>query len=227
MWGAESTEALLLSLRVSAVTTAIIFIVGTPMALWLARRGGVTSYAVEAALMLPLVIPPVVTGYYLLVVLSPATWFGRMLESIGIRLPLDWKGAVVAAGALSLPLFLAVAKAAFERCDRGLEEAARTLNAGPVRAFFTITFPVALPGLAAAGALCFARAFGEFGATMMLAGNIPGRTRTVPQAIFTHVQSGRGEAASMLAIVSVVVGVAAFVAARSFAGGKSAAGGKA
>lgn len=216
MWSPESSEALLLSVRVSAVATVVIFFAVTPLALWLTRRPSGLSYTVELMLSLPLVVPPVVTGYFLLLALGPSTWFGRLLDSAGIRFPLDWKGAVVASGVLSLPLFLAVARAAFQKCDKGLEEAARTLSAGPVKAFFTITFPVALPGLLAAAALTFARAFGEFGATMMLAGNIPGKTRTVPQAIYTNIQAGRGQAALALAVVSVAVGAGAFIAARAF-----------
>ncbi len=214
MWDAASTEALLLSLRVSAVATVVMFVVGCPLALWIARRGGALSGGVEALLSLPLVIPPVVTGGLLLAVLSPAGPLGGQLAKLGLHFSLDWKGAAVSSAVIAFPLFLAIARVAFGKCDKGLEDAAKTLGAGPARAFFTITFPTALPGLAGAAALAFARAFGEFGATMMLAGNIPGQTRTVPQAIYSHLLSGRNSQAWALAAVSVAIGIAAMVVSR-------------
>ena len=189
-------------------------IAGAPIALWLARRKGAPSAAVEGLLTLPLVLPPVVTGYLFLLLFSPQGPLGRWLERIGIRVVLDWKGAVIASVALAFPLFLAVAKVAFSKADPSLESAARTLNASPLRVLGTVTLPPALPGLAAGAALAFARAFGEFGATMMLAGNIPGQTRTVPQAIFTELMIGQTRAAWGLVVVSVVIGIGAIVGAR-------------
>ncbi len=212
MWTEASTEALRLSILVSAVTTVLVALVGTPVAFWLARRRGVAPRVIESALSLPLVVPPVVTGYCLLVLLSPRGPLGRWLDSVGIRITFDWKGAVLAALAMSMPLFLAVAKTAFQRCDRALEDAARTLNASRLRAFFTVTLPLAGPGLLAAAAVSFARAFGEFGATITLAGNIPGYTQTVPQAIYSQLQSPGGEQAAWgLVLVSVAVGIVAMV----------------
>ncbi len=217
MWDAASAETLRLSIRVSAVATLTIVVVGSPLALWIARRRSVMPRLVESVLSLPLIVPPVLTGYLFLVLLSPRSLLGRWLESLGLRFALDWKGAVVASAALAFPLFLAVARVAFEKCDRRLEDAAKTLNASPARVLFTVTLPLALPGLFAATAVAFARAFGEFGATMMLAGNIPGQTRTVPQAIYTHLLAGREEQAWGLAIVSVAVGVGAMVIAQLLA----------
>lgn len=217
MWDSTSAETLRLSLRVSAAATLTIVLVGSPLALWMARRRSVTSRLLESALSLPLVVPPVLTGYLLLVILSPRSPLGRWLESLGLRFALDWKGAVVASAALAFPLFLAVARVAFEKCDKKLEEAAKTLNASPGRVLFTVTLPLALPGLLAATAVAFARAFGEFGATMMLAGNIPGQTRTVPQAIYTHLLAGRERQAWGLALVSIVVGVGAMAIAQFLA----------
>jgi molybdate transport system permease protein len=123
----------------------------------------------------------------------------------------NWKGAVIASGVMAFPLFLAVAKVAFERCDRDLEDAARTLNAGPLRVLFTITLPLAAPGLLAASAVGFARAFGEFGATIMLAGNIPGQTQTVSQAIYTDLMAGKEHSAFGLVLITIVVGIASMV----------------
>lgn len=211
MWNTTSTEALKLSITVSLVATVTIILAGTPIAFWMARRRGAAPRLLEAGLSLPLVIPPVVTGYCLLVILSPKGLLGRCLEAVGIRFTFDWKGAVVAAGVMAFPLFLAVAKTAFQRCEKELEEAARTLNARPGRVFFTITLPLVMPGLLAAGAVSFARAFGEFGATIMLAGNIPGQTRTVPQAIYTNLMAGKEQAAWGLVLLSMSVGIAAMI----------------
>ncbi len=211
MWNAESTEALRLSVRVSLVATVVIVLIGAPVAFWLARRRRAVSSVVEAFLSLPLVLPPVVMGYFLLVVLSPKGLIGGWLDRAGLRFALDWKGAVVASGVLAFPLFLAVAKVAFDKSDPKLEEAARTLNAHPIRVLLTVTLPPALPGLIAATALAFARAFGEFGATMMLAGNIPGQTRTMPQAIYSQFLAGHHDAALGLALVSIAVGLIAMV----------------
>ncbi|HUS93399.1 MAG TPA: molybdate ABC transporter permease subunit [Phycisphaerae bacterium] len=226
MWNAASTEALLLSLRVASLATVAILLAGGPLAFWLGRRkrlGPLTCW-IEPLLSLPLVIPPVVMGYVLLMALGPASPVGRWLEAIGLRFALDWKGAVLASGVLAFPLFLAVARVAFSHCDRRLEEAARTLNAGPLRVFLTVTLPPAVPGLAAASVLAFARAFGEFGATMMLAGNIAGQTRTVPQAIWSYFQAGREAPAWGLAAVSVAVGAAAMAASLVLVRGRAAPG---
>lgn len=214
MWTEASTEALRLSILVSTVTTIVLVIVGTPVAFWLARHRRVGPRLVESALSLPLVVPPVVTGYCLLLLLSPAGPLGKLLATMGVRIAFDWKGAVLAAFAMALPIFLVVAKTAFQRCDPALEAAARTLNAGRLRVFATVTLPLAAPGLLAAAAVSFARAFGEFGATIMLAGNIPGRTQTVSQGVYTDLMAGRDSAAWGLVLVSVAVGIVAMVASQ-------------
>ncbi len=211
MWNTASSEALLLSLRVSFIATLLIAAVGTPVAFILVRHRNVYTRILESLLSLPLVIPPVVTGYLLLIVLSPAGFLGEWLELFGLRFSLNWKGAVITSGALAFPLYLAVAKVAFEKCDKRLEDAAKTLNAGPLKILFTITLPPALFGLVGAGSLAFARAFGEFGATMMLAGNIPGQTRTAPQAIYSHLIAGRYDETWGLVIVSIVIGFSAMI----------------
>ncbi len=211
MWSQASTEALILSIKVSLVTMVIMVLVGTPIAFWMVRRRGVLLRLAESMLALPLVVPPVVTGYCLLVLFSPKGILGKWLEAIGMPVIFNWKGAVVAAGVMAFPLFLAVAKVAFERCDRDIEEAAKTLNAGPLRVLFTITLPLAAPGLLAAAAVSFARAFGEFGATIMLAGNIPGQTQTVSQAIFTDLMAGKDQSALGLVLITIVVGIVAMI----------------
>lgn len=201
----------MLSIRVSLAATLAIVLVGTLIAFWMVRKRSLAARAVESLLSLPLVIPPVVTGYCLLVVLNPTGLIGRWLEKIGITVTFNWYGAVVAAVVMALPLFLVIAKVAFQKCDERLEQAARMLNAGRLRVFFTITLPIAMPGLLAAAAVAFARAFGEFGATIMLAGNIPGQTQTVSQAIYTDLMAGREQAGWGLVMVSVAVGIAAMV----------------
>ena len=211
MWDVSLVEALFLSLRVSSIAAILIALVGTPVAFFMVRCRNIFTRILESLLSLPLVIPPVVTGYFLLVFLSPTGILGKWMETFGLRFSLDWKGAVIASGVLAFPLYLAVAKVAFEKCDRKLEDAARTLNAGPVRILFTIILPPALPGLVGAGALAFARAFGEFGATMMLAGNIPGQTRTIPLSIYSHFLAGRNDEAWVLALISIIVGIAAMI----------------
>ncbi len=213
-WSGDAAEVLRRSLRVSLIATLLMVIAGAPIALWLARRRGAMGAAVEGLLTLPLVLPPVVTGYLFLLLFSPQGPLGRSLERIGVRVVLDWKGAVIASAALAFPLFLAVAKVAFSKADPALEAAARTLNASPLRVLATVTLPPALSGLAAGAVLAFARAFGEFGATMMLAGNIPGQTRTVPQAIFTELVTGQARAAWGLIGFSVVIGIGSIVGAR-------------
>ncbi len=182
MWTEPSIDALLLSLRVSSIATIFIVLTGTPVAFFFVRRRSMFTRLIESLFALPLVIPPVVTGYVLIILLGPSGIFGGVLEAFGIRLTLDWKGAIVAAFVMAFPMYLAVASAAIEKCDRRLEDAARTLNAGPLKVLVTITLPPVVPGLIGAGALAFARSFGEFGATMMFAGNVPGRTNTMPRA---------------------------------------------
>ena len=211
MWSQASTDALLLSIKVSLVTTVIMVLVGTPIAFRMVRKRGVLLTFAESILSLPLVIPPVVTGYCLLVLFSPAGILGKWLDSVGMPVIFNWKGAVVASGIMAFPLYLAVAKVAFERCDRDIEDAARTLNAGPLRVMVTITLPLAAPGLLAAAAVSFARAFGEFGATIMLAGNIPGQTQTVSQAIFTDLMAGKDQSAMGLVLITIVVGMASMI----------------
>lgn len=210
----SSSEALLLSVRVSIVSTVVMVLIGSPLAFWMARTRSLTGRLLESVLVLPMVVPPVATGYLLLMALSPSSAFGGWLDHYGVRFTHDWKGAVIASTVLAFPLFLIVARVAFEKCDKKLEDAARTLNAGPIRVLLTITLPPAIPGILAASALAFVRAFGEFGATMMLAGNIPGQTRTVPQAIYSHFLAGRNDAAWALVMVSILVGIVAMIFAQ-------------
>jgi molybdate transport system permease protein len=194
----------LLSLRVAFISVFIISFLGLPLARLMARREFYGKEFVEAAITLPLVLPPSVVGYSLLVVIGKNGLLGKTLAGMGITLVFTWYAVVLAATVVAFPLMYQSAKAAFQSVDVNLEKAARTLGAGEVRIFFTVTLPLAWPGIVAGLVLSFARALGEFGATLMVAGNIPGQTQTIPTAIYFAVESGRNEAArTLVAIITV------------------------
>lgn len=196
-----------LSLRVAALSTAISFAIGLALAYVLANGEFPGREALDAFITLPLVLPPTVLGYYGLVLLGRGTPIGSAYETVfGQPLVFTWQAAVVAATLHSAPLFIKSARAALESVDHTYERAARSLGATEVRVFARITFPLAWRSLLAAAALCFARAMGDFGATLMLAGNIPGRTQTVAIAIYDAVESGEGTVARVLVVaVSLLV----------------------
>ncbi len=192
----------LLSLRVGLTALAFVFVLGTLAARLMSRRYFVGRDVVDGLLVLPLVLPPVVTGFLLLLLLGRNGPVGRFLESVfGIRLLFTVHAAVIAAIVVAFPLMYQSAKAAFQAVDTRLEDAARTLGAGEARVFLTVTMPLAWPGLVAGTVLSFARALGEFGATMMVAGNIPRETTTVPLAIFFLADAGEMRAAGMYALI--------------------------
>jgi molybdate transport system permease protein len=184
-------------------------VVGIPLAWLLARRRSWLTEVLAAAAMLPLVLPPTVVGYYLLTALGRNSGFGRFLEDdLGIRLVFTWQGAGIAAAVMALPLLVMTARPAFEGVDPDLERVALTLGRSRLAVFFTITLPLASPGVLAGVALTFARAIGEFGATLMVAGSIPGRTRTMPLAVYDAVQSGDMGLANTLALVLTLTSMA-------------------
>ncbi|HET7229191.1 MAG TPA: molybdate ABC transporter permease subunit [Longimicrobium sp.] len=191
-----------LSLRVGLTALAFVFILGTLAARAMSRRHFAGRDVVDGLLILPLVLPPVVTGFLLLLLLGRYGPVGRLLEnSLGVRLLFTVHAAVIAAVVVAFPLMYQSAKAAFQAVDTRLEDAARTLGAGEARVFMTVTLPLAWPGLVAGTVLSFARALGEFGATVMVAGNIPGETTTVPLAIFFLADAGNLRAAGMYALI--------------------------
>ena len=176
-----------LSLRVAFVSTAVAFVVGLWLAYILANREFRGKEVLDAAITLPLVLPPTVLGYYLLVLLAGNSPLGKLWENIfGSPLVFTWKAAVVAALLHSLPLLVKSARAALESVDRSFERAARNLGASEWRLFWRVTLPLARRSVLAAVALAFARSLGDFGVTLMVAGNIPGRTQTVAVAITTR-----------------------------------------
>jgi molybdate transport system permease protein len=201
----ESLDALSLSIRVAVVATALNAILGIPLAWLLARRRFWGRGLVDLLVTLPLVLPPTVTGYYLIVLLGRRGWIGAPLyAATGWSIAFTWYAAITAATVMALPLMVRTARAAIESVNPDFEKAAYTLGRSEWSAALAVTLPLARKGLLAGAVLAFARALGEFGATLMLAGNIPGKTQTVPLAIYTAVQTGEsGEA------VGLVVGLTA------------------
>ena len=191
-----------LSLRVAFVSTAIAFVIGLWLAYILANREFRGKEVLDAAVTLPLVLPPTVLGYYLLVLLAGNSPLGKLWENIfGSPLVFTWKAAVVAALLHALPLLVKSARAALESVDRSLERAARNLGASEWRLFWRVTLPLARRSILAAVALAFARSLGDFGVTLMVAGNIPGRTQTVAVAIYDAVEAGNTTLARTLVLV--------------------------
>jgi molybdate transport system permease protein len=203
---------LLISLKVASFATAFALVAGVATAFMLARVKLPGKDLVDAFLTLPLVLPPTIIGYYLIVVIGRNGFIGRWLEdTIGVSLIFTWQGAVVAAAIVSLPLILKSARAAFDGVPPELEDAARTLGKSESAVFFLVTLPLAWRGILAGAMLTFARAMGEFGATLMVAGNLPGRTQTISMAVYDASQSGDERLGMTLVLLTSVVCVAILV----------------
>ncbi|MDP6419068.1 MAG: molybdate ABC transporter permease subunit [Candidatus Krumholzibacteria bacterium] len=210
---ASEWQALLLSLKVSLFASLLSLPPGILLASWLARGRSRLRWIIEALVQVPLVLPPLVTGFFLLLLFGRGSLLGSWLESLGLRVVFDWKGAALAAAVVSFPLLVRAARIAFEQVDPSLPLAARSLGAGRWDTFLTVTLPLARRGVLAGLLLSFTRAFGEFGATIILASNIPGRTQTVPLAIYSLIQGSGGEAAALrLAGICVLVSLIAMIA---------------
>jgi len=207
------TEALWLSLRVGLWSVLLSLPPGLGVAWLLARRAFPGKFLLNGLVHLPLVVPPVVVGYLLLMLLGRRGPLGGLLEAwFGISVAFTWKGAAVAAGVMGFPLMVRAIRLSLEAVDRGIEAAARTLGAGPVWVFLTITLPLILPGILTGVILAFARSLGEFGATITFVSNIPGETRTLPLALYTATQLPGGEAIAVrLAVLSVALAMAALI----------------
>lgn len=193
---------LLLSLKVAGWAAFFAAVLGIAAAYGLSRWRSRWCDVVDSVLTLPMVLPPTVIGYYLLVLLGRRGWLGPFLDQWGIQLVFTWQGAVVAATVVAFPMVLKAARAAFEGVDHGLENAARVLGVGNAGVFFRITLPLAQRGILAGILLAFARALGEFGATLMIAGSIPGRTQTLSISIYEAVQAGDDNLANVLVLVT-------------------------
>jgi molybdate transport system permease protein len=216
-------SALRLSLLVTAVTTLVVAVAGTAFGWLLAKRRFRGREALDAFLTLPMVLPPTVTGYYLILVLGRRGLLGGpVYEWTGWTVTFTWVAAVVASSVIALPLMVRSARAAIESVDPRFEAVAATLGKGSLETFLRVTLPLAKRGILAGVVLSFARAFGEFGATLMLAGNIAGRTQTMPLAIYEAVVSGEDDRALWLAVVLTGISlVVVYLTNRLSRGGRS------
>ena len=209
MLSAAEWEIISLSAQVSFWAVLVILFPGIAIAYWLARSKSALRFAVENLVQLPLVLPPVVTGLLLLILLGPEGPIGGFLaDSLGVRIAFTQTGAAVAAGVLAFPLLVQTMRVTFAQIDPEWEEAVFVYGGGRWAAFRYVTLPLAARGIAAAVILAFARAIGEFGATIVFAGNLPGKTRTIPLAIFTRINQVGGEQAA-IRLVLVAVGLSA------------------
>ncbi|MCC0020940.1 MAG: molybdate ABC transporter permease subunit [Nitratireductor sp.] len=211
--GPEEWQAVRLSLKVALVATVASLPIGVFVAYALARWRFPGHQLLNGIVHLPLILPPVVTGYLLLITFGTQGAVGSFLKKIGIVFAFNWTGAALAAAIMAFPLMVRAIRLSIEAVDSKLEEAGSTLGASRRQVFATITLPLILPGIVAGAILAFAKAMGEFGATITFVSNIPGRTQTLPSAIYTFLQVPGGEASAMrLVIISVVIALAALFA---------------
>lgn len=209
----EALQAIAVTVRLSTVVTLILLLVGTPIAWWLARTSSALKAPVSAVVALPLVLPPTVLGFYLLLVLGPNGPVGKLMASLGLgQLPFTFWGLVVASVFYSLPFMVQPLQNAFEAIGPRPLEVAATLRASPLDAFFTVAVPMALPGFLTACVMSFAHTVGEFGVVLMIGGNLPGQTRVASVQIYDYVEGLQYAQARELALVMVVFSFAVLVA---------------
>lgn len=209
MNNAEILEIVLLSLKVAAVAILVALPLAIVLARYLAagRRGRIL---ISALVHLPLVLPPVATGYVLLMMFGPKGWIGETLETLGLGVGFSWMGAALAAGIMAFPLLVRPIRLAFDSVDPNLEEMAATLGSSRWRVLTTIALPLAWPGILAGAVLGFAKALGEFGATITFVSNIPGETQTLSLAIYALLQSPNGDQSALILIgISVLISIIA------------------
>jgi molybdate transport system permease protein len=210
----EVLVPLLLTLKIAGCATLLVFVVGIAIAFVVARYDFWGREVFDVAMTLPMVMPPTVLGYYLIVVIGRNGWLGGWLErNFGIVLMFTWQGAVLASAIVAFPLVYKSARAALEGVDRQLENAARVLGKSEVAVFVKVTLPLAWHGIFAGVMLAFARAMGEFGATLMVAGSLPGKTQTLSIAIYDAVQAGNDHLANFLVIIVSLVCIAILLGA--------------
>ena len=216
MFGFLSSQewtAVLLSLRIAIVATLVSLPFGVLVAYALARWHFPGKTLLAAIVYLPLVVPPVVTGYLLLIAFGRRGIFGQLLADLGIVLAFHWTGAALASAIMGFPLMVRAMRLSFEAIDRRVEQAAGTLGANPILTFFLVSLPLAMPGIVAGATLAFARALGEFGATITFVANIPGETQTIASAIYTYIQVPGGDPAALrLTLVSIAIALVAVIA---------------
>jgi len=212
-------EAILLSLRVSVWCVVLCLPFGILAGWVLARRDFLGKHLLNGLVHLPLVVPPVAVGYVLLLLFGMRGPLGRFLhDAFGLTIAFTWQGAALASAVMAFPLMVRAIRLSVEAVDRGLEAAARTLGAGPLRVFLTVTLPLTMPGILTGAILTFARSLGEFGATITFVSNIPGETRTLPLALYTLSQTPDGEAGALrLVVISILLAMAALIASELLA----------
>jgi len=211
---ADAITPLLLTLKVALLATALATVFGVAIGKLLGRKRSLLRDTAESLLTLPLVLPPTVLGYYLLVLLGRrGTLGGWLQENFGISLIFTWQGAVIASAVAAFPLILRAARAAFAAVDPQVENAARTLGLGELKLFVRVTLPLAWRGVLAGALLALARAMGEFGATLMVAGSLPGRTQTLSLAIYDAVMAGDDARAQTLVLICLITSVVLLIAA--------------
>lgn len=212
-------EPVWLTLKLAGFTTALLLLIGTPIAWWLARSQHWLRQPVAAIVALPLVLPPTVLGFYLLILMGPEGLIGRLTEQIGLGLlPFTFEGLVIASVIYSLPFTVQPLQNAFQTVNQQLLEAAATLRASPIDRFFSVVVPLARPGFLTACVLTFAHTIGEFGVVLMIGGNIPGETKVLSVAIYDHVESLEYTQAHWLAAGMVVFSFVVLVALYSLNG---------
>jgi molybdate transport system permease protein len=213
MFGPEELSALYLSAKVGLFATLVCLPFAIALAWYLARYEFRLKFMVEALLQLPMVLPPVVLGYLLLILFGQQGLIGQYLHILGLELAFNWKGAVLASVVVAFPLMVQPIRLSFQLMNRQLEHVAGTLGATPVQVFYSISLPLALPGMIIGSILCFSRSLGEFGATITFVGNIPGETRTMPIAIYSFLQQPNGEEMALrLVMLSLVLAFSALIA---------------
>ena len=213
MLSPEELSALYLSAKVALFATVISLPFAIALAWVLARYEFRLKFLVEAVLQMPMVLPPVVLGYLLLVVFGQQGWIGRYLNQLGIQVAFNWKGAVLASIIVAFPLMVQPIRLSFQLINQHLEQVAATLGANPLRVFCSISLPLAIPGIIIGSILCFSRSLGEFGATITFVGNIPDETRTIPIAIYSFLQQPNGEEMAMrLVMLSLLLAFSALIA---------------
>jgi molybdate transport system permease protein len=212
LWVDKMMESYLAPLWVSCktviTTTVITFILGIAAARWMARYSGRCKNLIDGIFILPLVLPPTVVGFGLLLFFGKNGPLGRVLDLIGTAVVFSWPATVISAVVMSFPLMYMTSRGGFEQVDINIENAARTLGASEWKVFSTVTLPLAWPSVVSATILAFARSLGEFGATLMLAGNIPGKTATIPVAIYFNIQAGHRKEALILVLIVLVISFA-------------------
>ena len=213
MLSPEELSALYLSAKVALFATLICLPFAVALAWYLARYDFRFKFLVEALLQLPMVLPPVVLGYLLLVLFGNKGWIGQYLSQIGIELAFNWKGAVLASMIVAFPLMVQPIRLSFQLINQQFEQIAGSLGASPWNVFKSISLPLALPGIVIGCILCFSRSLGEFGATITFVGNIPDETRTIPIAIYSFLQQPDGEQMAMrLVVLSLILAFSALIA---------------